>query len=65
MDEATLLKRLRRRCDEETQAVVAAQIGISQQYLSDILAGRRKIGPTVLDALGVERRVTYQPTNGS
>jgi hypothetical protein len=65
MNENTLVERLRKRCDEETQRAVAQQLGVSQAYLSDVLAGRRKPGKKILDGLGVERRIVYQPTNGN
>lgn len=43
----------------ETQKDIAARIGISEQYLCDILRGRRMMGPKVLTWLGVERVVMY------
>lgn len=43
----------------ESQAACAKALGISPAYLSDILQLRRDPGPTVLKALGFERRVIY------
>ena len=65
MDQAALIGRLRKRCDRYSQRQVAEELGISQAYLSDILAGKREPGPAVLAGLGVTRRVIYQPTNGT
>ena len=39
----------------------AAQIGIHQSYLSDVLNGRRDPGKSILAALGYERVVLYRP----
>lgn len=65
MDQSAVVKRIERMCFGTTQAAVARQLGISKQYLCDILAGRREPGPLVLDAMDLERRVAYFPTNGS
>lgn len=43
------------------QQAYAAQIGISGQYLSDVLRGRREIGSKILDVLGLEKVVSYRP----
>jgi len=43
----------------ESQAACAKALGISGAYLSDILQLRRDPGPSVLKALGFERRVVY------
>jgi transcriptional regulator with XRE-family HTH domain len=42
------------------QADLATQIGISPQYLSEILKGKRNPSKTVLDFLGLEKVVSYQ-----
>ncbi|MCK8788228.1 helix-turn-helix transcriptional regulator, partial [Roseomonas sp. NAR14] len=42
-----------------SQKAFAAQVGISQQYLCDVLAARREPGPTLLAAVGVRRVVQY------
>lgn len=41
------------------QSILARSWGISPQYLSDILKGRRDPGEAVLRKLGYEKRVTY------
>jgi hypothetical protein len=53
---------LRQRVGESSQIKVARDLGISQQYLCDVLADRRKPGKKILAALGLERLVTYVRT---
>lgn len=43
-----------------SQKAVAEALDISEQYLSDVLRDRREPGEKLLDALGVERVVTYR-----
>jgi transcriptional regulator with XRE-family HTH domain len=50
---------------EDSQASLAAEIGISPQYLNDILKGRRDPGETVLRYLGLQKRVIYVPLTGT
>ena len=50
-----LLNLLRDKQGDRTQAELAKEIGISPAYLSDVLAGRRDPGPSVLDFLGIEK----------
>ena len=45
----------------ETQKEFAAKLGISEQYLSDVLSGNRAPGKKFLDAIGWERVVYYKP----
>ncbi len=42
-----------------SQKALAAKMGISLPYLSDIIQGRREPGPKVLAYLGLERQITY------
>lgn len=42
------------------QADLAMRIGISPQFLSEILKGKRNPSKTVLDFLGLEKVVSYQ-----
>ena len=51
---------LRRLIESASQVDVAKQLGISPQYLSDVLNNRRQPGKAVLDGLGVERVLTYR-----
>jgi transcriptional regulator with XRE-family HTH domain len=46
--------------DRSGQAVFAKRHGMSQQYINDVLNGRRDPGPKVLAALGLERVTTYR-----
>jgi hypothetical protein len=43
-----------------TRAKAAKAIGISPQYLSDIILRRRRPGPSVLRALGIRRVDRYE-----
>lgn len=59
-DEYAFRLDLKRRIEKRgvTQKEYAAQIGISEQYLSDVLSGSRAPGKKLLEAIGWER-VTY------
>lgn len=49
-----------------TQKAAAESLGVSSQFLSDILKGRRDPGKKILDKLGLESSVVYtakQDTN--
>jgi len=59
MNAATVVKKLAAMCRERTQREVAADLGMSEQYLSDVLRGYRKPGPLVLKALGLKRERVY------
>jgi hypothetical protein len=43
------------------QSAWAKQYGLSPQYVSDVLHGRRDPGAGILIALGLKRIVTYAP----
>lgn len=43
-----------------TQKQAARAMGISEQYLSDMLAGYRSVGPTVAASLGYWRTAVYR-----
>lgn len=51
---------IRAKVAKASQAVVAAELGISRGYLSELLLGRRQPGDKILDALGLEMTVTYR-----
>jgi len=59
MNLETLVAQLKRRCAGSNQKVVAAEMGISNNYLSVVLRGKLEPGPKILDALGLEKRVSY------
>lgn len=44
----------------DNQSAWARSRGISPSYVSEVLAGRRDPGKLILDALGLERVVTYR-----
>ena len=43
-----------------SQDAAAKRLGISPQYLCDVLRGRREPGKKLLDALGYRRLVVYE-----
>lgn len=51
---------LKRRTVGISQRLAAKQLGVSQQYLNDVLRLRKEPGAKILDALGLERVVTYR-----
>jgi transcriptional regulator with XRE-family HTH domain len=55
-----LVKLLQRRVQSAgTQAALAKELGITAAYLGDVLNGKREPGPTLLNALGFRRVITY------
>lgn len=64
MDKKQALKRLKDVMGSQSKTEFARQIGVTPQYICDILAGRKEIGPTVLKAIGLKRKkvvtVTYE-----
>jgi transcriptional regulator with XRE-family HTH domain len=52
---------IRAKARESTQKALAKQCGISEQYLSDVLLGRREPAEKLLEAVGFRRVVTYRP----
>lgn len=59
MDQAAIIRLLRKRCEGSTQSAVAHELGISAAYLADLLAGNRTPGDKVLSALGLTRHTVY------
>jgi len=53
---AKLLREIQR---HGNQKKTAKALGISEQFLTDVLKGRRGPGPKLLKSLGLERRVQY------
>lgn len=47
--------------DYGTQKLAAEALGVSQTIICHTLQGRSEIQPKLLDALGLERVVTYRP----
>lgn len=50
-----VIEMIRKRIGNKTQREFALEIGVSQQYLNDILQGRRTPGPSILGYLGLEK----------
>jgi hypothetical protein len=46
--------------DAGGQNHAARRLGVSVSYLHDVLAQRRTIGPSILQALGLQKIITYQ-----
>jgi transcriptional regulator with XRE-family HTH domain len=59
------IKELRKRLRGRTQRSLADEVGVSSQYLNDILSGRREPGPAILAGLGLERVVSYRRSKGN
>lgn len=57
-----VVQMMRKRQGTRTAKEFAEELGISPQYLSDIYGGKREPGPSVLDALKLERGLIYKPT---
>lgn len=61
MTKDDVIQRLRAAANEAGSVkLFAANIGLSLSYVSDVLNGYRPPGDRILDALGLERVVTYQ-----
>lgn len=55
-----IMERLSKALESESQASVARKIGISPQYLGQVIAGDRPLSEKILAFLGYERVVTYR-----
>ena len=63
LTETDIRVRLEKRVFEcGSQSAFAKSLGVTPQYVSDILAGKRAIPDKVLAAIGVERVVSYRIT---
>jgi hypothetical protein len=60
MLESELLPYIKKRMGSKTQRVFAAELGITPQFLNDLLHGHRSPGPLVLKALKLRKVVTYE-----
>jgi plasmid maintenance system antidote protein VapI len=43
----------------KSSAALAAKLGVSRSYLSELLRGSRQPGPKILDRLGLRRHTVY------
>lgn len=57
-DQEALLDILQKKTIDKTQREVAKELGISYQYLNDILQGRRNISDNIAKRLGYTRITT-------
>lgn len=61
MTKTELLQYIQHLVDEYgTQKDLAEKLGVSTAYLSDVLQGKREPAGKMLEALGIERVVTYR-----
>lgn len=61
LNEQDMMERLRAAIAAAgSQKTFADTHKLSQQYISDVLSGRRGVGKKLLDALGLERVVSYR-----
>jgi transcriptional regulator with XRE-family HTH domain len=56
--------KLKELVESSSQALMAEQLGVTQQYISAVLTGVRPPGKKLLKWLGFERQVTYRKSNG-
>jgi transcriptional regulator with XRE-family HTH domain len=56
-----ILNLLRKKKGDRTAKELAHELGVTQQYLSDVFAGRREPGPAIIAGLGLEKEVVYKP----
>jgi hypothetical protein len=54
---------LQERVARANQAEVAKELGISPQYLSDVLNKRRELGKKILNAMGFDRLIVHVKRN--
>lgn len=60
-DELMMLSELRRRIDAAgSQKAVAEAAGVSQQFLTDVLKGRRAPSGALINWLGYKREIVYR-----
>ena len=55
-----IVEELRKATRESSQTAVAKEIGVSMAYISEVLKGRRPLGPKVLEYLGYRREVSIR-----
>lgn len=50
--------------ESQSASEIAREIGISRQYLHQVVNRHRPMGPKILEWLGIEKAVTYRKRNG-
>jgi hypothetical protein len=61
VDRDQLIRTITRLKGKGTQKDLADRLQVSPAFLSDVINGNREPGESLLEALGLERRVTYVP----
>ena len=56
---------LAERLELQSASEIAREIGVSRQYLHQVVNRDRTMGPKILAYLGIEKQVTYQKRNGA
>jgi len=51
-------------CVQGSQKRLAAAMGVSESYLSDVITGRRDAGEKILKWFGLERVILYRRVDG-
>ena len=59
MTEVEIRQEIRRRASDKTLTDVARDMGLSVQYLHDVIKARRKPGRKLLKAMGLRKNVEY------
>lgn len=59
MNHQELVRHLKIRVNESSQKEVAGKLGVSPQYLNDVLNNRRMPGMKILKPLGLRKDVRY------
>ena len=59
MNDVELRQEIRKRMNGGTLTDLAKQLGVSVQYLHDVVKNRRKPGRKLLKGMGLERKVEY------
>jgi DNA-binding transcriptional regulator YdaS (Cro superfamily) len=61
MNEEQAIAHVRKAIEKDgSQKAFASRVGISQAFLSDMMAGKRYLSSDVLAAVGLEKVVTYR-----
>lgn len=61
MTRDSVIRKIKQIIEEQgTQKRAAEFLGVSQQYLTDLLHGRRDPGEKILSKLGLQSRVIYE-----
>jgi plasmid maintenance system antidote protein VapI len=59
-----MLQTLLAKVHGSTQKKAAEELGVSSQFLNDVLRGRREISATLAKAMGYQRRTIFERIKG-